>query len=58
MNASPLFEFVMTQLSIVTFRTAFMFPSQNLIALEADESRQLVTVIFSHGRAGPYQFIE
>ena len=58
MNAIPLLEPVMTQLSIVTFRMQFMFPSQNLIALEAEVSRQFVTVMFSQGRAGPNQFIE
>jgi hypothetical protein len=48
----------MLQLSIVTLRTQFMFPSQNLIALDAEESRQFVTVMFSHGSAGPNQFME
>ena len=35
-----------------------MLPSQNLMALEDDDSRQLVTVMFSHGSAGPHQFVE
>ena len=48
----------MTQLSMVTLRMPAMLPSQNLIALEAELSRQLVTVMFSHGRAGPNQSIE
>ena len=53
MNAMPRLESVMTQLSIVTFFTRALLPSQNLIALEAEESLQLVTVMFWHGRAGP-----
>jgi len=53
MNAMPRFELVMTVLSIVTLRMALEFPSQNLIALDADDRRQLVTVIFSQGSAGP-----
>jgi hypothetical protein len=53
MNAMPRFDAVMTELSMVTRRTQLLFPSQNFTALEADESRQLVTVMFSHGSAGP-----
>ena len=58
MKAMPRLDSVMTQLSMVTLRTAFMLPSQNLMALEAEDSRQLVTVMFSQGRAGPNQFME
>ena len=58
MKAMPRFELVMTQLSMVTLRMPAMLPSQNLMALEAELSRQLVTVMFSQGRAGPNQSIE
>jgi hypothetical protein len=58
MKAIPRLEFVMTQLSIVTFRTPAIFPSQNLTALEAELRRQFVTVIFSQGLAGPNQSME
>jgi hypothetical protein len=58
MNAKPRFEFVMTMLLIATFRIAFELPSQNLIALEEEESRQLVTVTFSVGNAGPQMSAE
>src|SRR5512139_1923921 len=49
MKAMPRLELVMTQLSMVTLRMATRLPSQNLIALEAEDRRQLVTVIFSQG---------
>ena len=58
MKARPRLELVMTQLLMVTLRTAFMLPSQNLMALEAEDRRQLLTVMFSQGRAGPNQFME
>jgi len=58
MNAMPRLAPVMTVLSIVTLRMAFMFPSENLMALEAEVRRQFVTVMFLHGNAGPNQFIE
>ena len=53
MKAMPRLESVMTQLSIVTLRMATSLPSQNLMALDDDDKRQLVTVMFSQGRAGP-----
>ena len=43
----------MTMLSMATWRMAFELPSQNLIALDDEDSRQFVTVTFSVGRAGP-----
>jgi hypothetical protein len=52
-KAMPRFEPVITQLSMVTLRMATSFPSQNLSALDAEVSRQLVTVMFSQGRGGP-----
>jgi hypothetical protein len=58
MNARPRLEFVITQLSIVTRRTQFWFPSQNLIALDDEVRRQFVTVMSSQGRAGPNRFVE
>ena len=53
MKAMPRLESVMTQLSMVMLRMAFMLQSQNLMALEEDDSRQLVTVMFSQGSGGP-----
>ena len=57
-KARPRFESVMTQFETVTRRTQFMLPSQNFRAEEAEDSRQLVMVMFSQGKAGPNQFIE
>jgi hypothetical protein len=54
----PRLELVMTQLSIVTFRIELRLPSQNFKALEAEEMRQFVTVMFSQGSAGPYASTE
>ena len=34
-----------------------LLPSLNLMAAEAEESRQLVTVTFSQGYAGPHSLI-
>jgi hypothetical protein len=48
----------MTTFEIATRRIAFEFPSQNLMALEADENLQLVTVTFSVGSAGPQRSAE
>ena len=45
-------------LSMVTFRTATELPSQNLIALEEEERRQLVTVMFSQALGGPPEAAE
>ena len=53
LKAMPRLELVMTQLSMVTFRIELRLPSQNFKALEAEEMRQLVTVMFSQGSAGP-----
>src|ERR1035438_4878374 len=53
MKAMPRFDPVITVLSTVTCRMQFMFPSQNFNALEAEESRQFVAVMFSQGSAGP-----
>jgi hypothetical protein len=53
MKASPRFELVITTLLITTWRIALLFPSQNLMALDDDESLLLVTVTFSVGNAGP-----
>src|SRR6266576_3516035 len=47
MKASPRFECVITTLLTVTLRTATELPSQNLIALDEDERRQFVMVMFS-----------
>src|SRR4051794_7189939 len=58
MKARPRFEFVMLTLLMVTRRTALLLPSQNLIALDDDDSRQLVTVTFSVGRTGPQLSVE
>ena len=44
---------VITVLSTVTCRMQFIFPSQNFRALDADDSRQFVTVMFSQGSGGP-----
>ena len=48
----------MTQLSMVTLRTATELPSQNLIALDDEERRQLVTVILSQAFGGPPEAAE
>ncbi len=53
MKARPRLELVMTRLSIATRRIAFELPSQNFNALDAEDNRQLVTVTFSTGNAGP-----
>src|SRR5437660_11498009 len=47
MKASSRFECVITTLLIVTLRTATELRSQNLIALDEDERRQFVMVMFS-----------
>src|SRR6185503_4086087 len=44
MKKMPRLELVMTQLLIVTLRMALKLQSQNLMALDDDDSRQLVTV--------------
>ena len=43
----------MMMLLMVTWRTALLLPSQNLMALDDEERRQLVTVTFSVGSTGP-----
>src|SRR4051794_9984885 len=53
MKAIPRLELVITILLMLTRRIALALPSQNLMALEADDKRQLVTVTFSTGKAGP-----
>ena len=58
MKAIPRFEPVITELSTVTLRMAFMLPSQNFKALEEDDRRQFVMVMFSQGNAGPEMFEE
>src|ERR1700691_6095300 len=52
-SAMPRLESRITVLSTVTCRMQFILPSQNFRALDADDSRQFVTVMFSHGRGGP-----
>src|ERR1700722_3637359 len=47
----------MAQLLINMSRITRLLPSLNLMAAEADERRQLVTVICSHGAVGPHSSI-
>ena len=58
MKARPRLELVMMTLLMVTWRTALLLPSQNLMALDDDERRLLVTVTFSVGRTGPQAVVE
>src|ERR1035437_2984624 len=57
-KARPRLELVMTTLLITTWRTALLLPSQNLIALDDDDRRLLVTVTFSVGTTGPPALVE
>ena len=58
MKARPRLELVMMMLLMVTWRTALLLPSQNLMALDEDDRRLLVTVMFSVGRTGPQMGVE
>jgi hypothetical protein len=49
---------VIAQFEIRDPADTLLVPSQNLSALEEDVSRQFVTTMSSHGRAGPKRSVE
>src|ERR1051326_6870753 len=58
LKMKPRFTLVKMVLLTEIFRTPSLFPSLNFTAAEAEESRQLVTEMFSQRRAGPQASVE